>query len=431
MTSTGPIPLPTVGPNRRQETSALLASTVLRNVAQIVIIWLLATLTNPETVGRYALVLAIATPVFVVAQLGIRGIYLTHAQPIALRSYVLVQLAFLLAAGIITISAAAVFNPSLVLLALFVSGAKASDALAEPFSGVAQRFHRTSLVLVCSTLVAVVGSGALALTLILTSSLELATLAFAVISLLSTAIALAVPATRIARTRESNQAMLSLAGSWRFILAAGLPLGVSTGLLQLITSAPQYVLDQTMGAADVGRLAVLIYAYAVADLVAGTLSIAWIPHAQDDLRQRRGRRMPITGITLRAISRWSLIYIPLTVVGLAFVWFAYPFVFGEAYALTLDAAIPLGIAVLLLPAANFSTAATIVSNQYAHSLAFSIAAAVAGIGAALLLVPIAGIAGAIWAMAIGNAVRAIAAFLIVAFGESREARRRIVPESGS
>lgn len=425
--TTGPIPLPSDGPNRRAETSALLISTVLRNVVQIVIVWLLATLTDPETVGRYALVLAIATPAFVVAQLGVRGIYLTHAKPIALRSYVLVQLAFIAAAAIVTVGAAAIFNPSLALLALFVSGAKASDALAEPFSGVAQRFHRTSAILVCSALVAAVGGGVVALTLVSTGSVELATLAFAVVSLLSTAFALAVPAIRLARVGESQSGVLSFGASWKYIVAAGLPLGISTGLLQLVTSAPQYVVDQTSGAADVGRLAVLVYAYAVADLVAGTLSIAWIAHAQHDLSRARGT-MPITALTLRATARWTALYLPLSAIGVALVWVAYPIVFGTEYALTLDAAIPLGVAVLLLPAANFTTASAIIANKYAHTLSFSVSAAVAGVVAAFAFVPWLGIAGALWAMVVGNAVRAIIAFLVVARGERRASRAR--PDAG-
>lgn len=421
MSETGPIPLPSEGPNRRKETAALLVSTVLRNVVQIVIVWLLATLTNPEAVGRYALVLAIATPVFVVAQLGIRGIYLTHARAIALRSYVFVQLAFLIAATLVTVGAAAIFSPGLALLALFVSGAKASDALAEAFSGVAQRFHRTGLILTCSALVAVLGGAAVALLLLTTGSVELATLGFAAVSLVCTALALAVPAVGLARSGEAAQRLLSLGDSWRYIVAAGLPLGLSTGLLQLVTSAPQYVLDQTAGSADVGRLAVLVYAYAVADLVAGTLGIAWIAHAQHDLRVMPTASMPITTITLRATLRWTAIYIPLAALGVAVVWVAYPFVFGAAYGIDWASAVPLAVAVLLLPAANFTTASTIIANQYAHSLAFSGAAAVAGIGAALALVPAFGIPGALWAMAIGNVVRAGTAFLVVAIGERRRA----------
>ncbi|WP_035880201.1 hypothetical protein, partial [Cryobacterium sp. MLB-32] len=68
-------------------TTWLLSATVLRNVGLIVILIMLARLTNSETVGQYAIALAITTPIFVMGQLGLKNVYLTMHRDFRFRSY--------------------------------------------------------------------------------------------------------------------------------------------------------------------------------------------------------------------------------------------------------------------------------------------------------------------------------------------------------
>ena len=163
----------------------------------------------------------------------------------------------------------------------------------------------------------------------------------------------------------------------------------------------------------------LVYAYAVADVVAGTITLTWIRRAQRELPRRVGRSLPLTRITTAAAFSWTAIFFPLTAIGMLIVWFVFPVLFGSDYALTWEQAVALAITIVLLPLPNFFGISTLVSNQYVHSLVFSVAASLASVIASLLLVTPFGIAGAVWAIAIANAVRAIAAFAVLAIGERR------------
>lgn len=395
-------------------TAHLLAAQFLRNLGPLVILLLLARLTDPETVGTYSLALAIVTPFFVFAQLGMRIVTLTLQPEASFRRYTIVQSVALGLALITAILFGAIGTPQLTLVVLLAALMKVADAYSDFLSGPLQRHGRSKTVFTASLFAAIVVSLIAALVLYLTNDLVPTLLALAVSSLLTCYLLLFRPAQNVSHAAESLIPPPTAEGSReiRRIVLAGLPLGVAMSLMSLISTVPQYVVTASFGPAETARLAVLLYIFALADIVTGVVSQTWIPHAQQQLRQVPPRPS-VLAISGRATMRWTLIYLPLTLVGLVLAAWLVPILFGSAYSLSLAEAVPLGLAILVLPSAHFMATAVSIQNAYFHALTLAIVSTVLSLATCLLLIPQLGIAGAFWALLVSVASRAAIAAIVL------------------
>lgn len=390
-----------------RNTSYLLAATIVRNLGPLAVLLALTQLTNPETVGKYSLALAMATPAFVLAQLNLRVVYLTLRPPEAARGYINVQSLSVSIAFVVVCVIGAVTDFSLILLFALVALSKALDAFVDMLSGPLQAADRADRVLAGSGIVAGAAVLASVSALVPTRSVEIAVAAMVI----ATAAGLWVGFVRPVRTLERDEGRwhrVSGAARWR-IARAGIPLGLSMTVISLISTFPQYVITAIEGHAATGRFAVLLYIYALGDLATGAISQAWIPH---------GRRQLTSSSLVRAlgapIARWTAGFVPLVVVGLGAAWLVFPRVFGSAYELTPSESFPIGVALLLLPAAHFTTVAVSIQNRYNLNVVLGVAALATSVVLCVVLIPRVGIAGGFWALAGALAVRAIVAFVLVA-----------------
>lgn len=406
--------------NTAKSTGFLLGAQFLRNLGPLLILFLLARLTDPETVGVYSLALAIVTPFFVLAQLGMRTVTLTLQPEASFRNYTVVQSAALVLALIAAVVFSAIGTPQLALVVLLAAVLKIADAYSDFLSGPLQRHGRSVTVFTASLIAAVAVSLAAAIVLYLTRDLVPTLTALAGTSLVAAYLCLFRPAHRVSRAIESAEPRRDhrLPAEMRRIVAAGLPLGVAMSLMSLISTVPQYVVTASAGEAETARLAVLLYVYALADIVTGVLSQAWIPHAQAQLR-KLSARSPILVVSTRGAALWTLVYVPVTVVGLILAEWLLPIVFGAPYTLSLGEAIPLGIAIVLLPSAHFMATAVAIQNDYLHALTLAVGSTVLSLATCLILIPQIGIAGAFWALVVAVAARAVIAVAILAVRAGR------------
>ncbi|MGX5695898.1 lipopolysaccharide biosynthesis protein [Agromyces soli] len=414
-------PPPTTGSSTARATLHLLGAQFLRNLGPLLILLLLARLTDPETVGIYSLSLAIVTPFFVFAQLGMRTVTLTLRPEASFRNYVLVQSSALALALVAAVLFCAVGTPQLTLVVLLAAFMKVADAYSDFLSGPLQRHGRTFTVFIASLVAATVVSLIAAIVVALTRQLVPTLLALATTSLFTCYLLLFRPARSVSREAQSTTVLAPSSREIRRIFWAGLPLGISMSLMSLISTVPQYVVTASFGAAETARLAVLLYVFALADIVTGVVSQAWIPHAQEQL-YRESPRASVLTVSRRALVKWTLIYIPVTIGGLFVAAWLVPIVFGHAYTLSLAEAVPLGLAIIVLPSAHFMATAVAIKNAYVHTLTLAIGSTVLSLGACLVLIPQLGIAGAFWALFVAVASRAIIATSVLALHE-RSGRR--------
>lgn len=396
-------------------TAWLLSATVLRNVGLIVILIMLARLTDAETVGQYAIALAITTPIFVMGQLGLKNVYLTMRRDLRFRSYLAIQIVMAFLAILVSIGVGFVFNRDLLATVALVAIIKLADTLSEFFSAPLQKYHAAPRIFWAYLVSAVLGSAVTGAALVMTESLNIALAGLASTSLFVAFVLMLLPARLLATRHEKTaHSTLTLRADRLFILRAGLPMGVAGAILALVSSLPQYFLAKDHGASAVGYFVVLLYVFAIVDIFSGTLTQAWIPRARESLQATRvDNRFHFLISVLKTTAWWTLALAPLAVLGLWIMSMVLPIVFGPSYTLSFEEAIPLAFGILVLPATHFGGTAVAVQNFYVHGITLSIASATISLLACIALVPSFGTTGALWAISLAYASRGIMALVIL------------------
>lgn len=422
MSSASPSAPAVIGP-----TVWLVLGNIFRNLGLLAILISLTWLTDAAAVGRYAFALALTTPTFAFAFLGLRGVYLTHRRATRFGVYLIVQLLAIAGATAVSLVVAWIVDPSLVVPVLLVAIIKSADTVSDLCIGPLQRAGSSVLAFWGFLASAAAGAVAVVIALRLTSSLEIALGAIAIVSI-AVAIAFFVfPAVRVAPRVEGS----ILTDGVGLVLRAGLPSGVALFLLALVPTVPQYFLAGSQGEVVVGHFAVVLYLFAAADLVVGTVSQAWLPRGRHEFQGLSGEPRAFASAVLRVSGRWTAALLPVTVGGLLLAGWLYPLVF-PGYRVEFDTALPIAVAIMALPTLYFSTAAIAVRNLYVHNLTLGSVSAAVSVAACAVLVPAFALEGALWATAIAVTARAIAAVIVLRAATQRPVgsgqRREVVGE---
>lgn len=399
----------------------LLGANLARNLGLIVITILLARYTAPAVVGQYALALAIATPVFVFAQLGLKGVYLTHSSQIQFRAYVRVQVIASLIALLLVCFVALVFMPKLLLVIFLVGTVKTVDTLADLFTGPLQSHDSTRIIFWGVTASALVSSLAAGLTLHFSRSLELTLCSLTLASAVTSIFTVCIPALQIIH-REEATARIELGSGVIEVLRAGLPAGLGGAVLALTASAPQYFLAACWTNEDVAHYAIFFYIVMIADILVSTVSQGWIRKAREHNSSKSAANKGFLGYTMVVSGVWTAIMLPVSLVGLGASYLLIPVVFGSEYALRMSVLIPIFIVIMLMPLLNFSNIAVIVRNLYRHAFTLSGSSAVASVALGALLIPPFGVSGAFWTYCLAAAARAVPAIWLLHKDEKRVPR---------
>lgn len=400
-----------------QTTSWLLASNIIRNLASIAIVILLARLTDSKTLGDYALALAMTTPIFAFLQFGLKGVYLTLKTKTRFNSFLFVQTTSMVLAIFVSCGVAAISSSQLLLSVFLVSLIKTNDAFSELFSGPLQKYGKPDLIFWAYSASAVLGTSIVAAFLALGFSLNMTLGALAITSITTTLILLFRQSTKlgntqisalISRNNTSNKELL-------FILKAGLPTGIAASILSLVVTIPQYQVAASAGTSDVGYLAVMLYGLAIVDIFLGTLTQAWIPRAQDLLHISNSDEMAFGKGLMKSVFLWTGLMVPAAVLGVYLMALIFPPLLGAEFGMSLEIAIPLCVAIVLSPAQHFAGVGLVVKNYYFRSVIPSGLAAFTAALCGYVFVTVLGLSsqGALWAIAFALAVRGSTTLLMV------------------
>lgn len=398
-------------------TSWLLASNIVRNLAAIAVVILLARLTNSKILGDYALALAVTTPVFAFLQFGLKGVYLTLKHGVTYKSFLLIQALSMVLAIVFSIVIAIFISPQLLLTIFLVSLIKSNDAFGELFSGPLQKYGKPNLIFWGYSSTALFGTASVAVLLSLGMNLNIALSALAVVSIAVTLSLMARKSIFLANSRVPTiqQIKLSKRSQLVLILKAGLPTGLAASVLSLVITIPQYQVAVSSGTSAVGYLAVMLYGLAIVDIFLGTLTQAWIPRAQELLHISQSDKKAFGKGIVQSIILWSALMIPAATLGVFLMSILFPPLLGKEFSMTIGIAVPLCVAIVLSPAQHFAGVGLVVKNYYFRSIIPSVLAAITATVFGFIFVMTMGLSaqGALWAIAIALAVRGSSTLFMV------------------
>ncbi|EPR77544.1 Heteropolysaccharide repeat unit export protein [Leifsonia rubra CMS 76R] len=393
----------------------VLVGTVSVAVAQWYLVWLFAREGGASAVGAYSTVLAIATPIFVATQLGLRSVFVSIRNSHPWRTYVVLRVlgivTGMLLMLLITAVAPAGDATSPVLVAAMVA-IKSSDSLLDLYYSRFQK-ARQYAVLGLLGLINAVGTmvlGTLALTL--TGSVIAGVWASALVSACVALVAVVLV------TRGGSNAEYALPSNkyngagYAELVKAGVPLAVAQFLIALTTYVPVLLVELLGKSADVGVYAVASYLVIFANLVGSSVATVVLPSFALTLKQsgavhllKRASRL----VLLVAVP--GLVAIPCVVFfGTHFL----DFVYGPGYGLTPLELLLLALASLTAVPSSVYSSVLLALNNYRGVTNASAGAAVAVLITAasifgLGLPPVT--AGCI-ALFVGGAARCLGLFVI-------------------
>jgi O-antigen/teichoic acid export membrane protein len=280
---------------RRNTAWAFAGNTVYAGCQWVVFVMLVRALAV-EQAGAFAYATAITGPIFVLANVRLRILLTTGIEsPGGFSDYLNARLLTTAAAIAVSLGVGAVVLPHsawLNALAIMTMG-RACDAVSDLCHGLFQRemdMRSPAIGLAINGLFSVVLVGA---ALVLTSSLLLATTAYAVGSLIALS---AWDLPRAIRLQGGSTVTLpatarrpsAMKSAWRLI-TTGLPLGLSSAIGNVQANVPRYVIASFLGPAMLARFAAISYITLAGHLVVNATSQAALPMLAKDAQSPGSR----------------------------------------------------------------------------------------------------------------------------------------------
>ena len=402
---------------RRHGVALLVAASIARYSGQLAVFVVLTRTAGAADAGLYAVALATAAPVFLVADMGLKNLWLTLDHRLPFAHYEAVRLVSALAAVAVVTATAGILGGALALL-LAVSVQKASDASAELCSGALQSAGAYRSVLLGSSGAAAAQVGAAVVVGLATSEAALTVGASALAHALVTAGPVRVAARRAARRDPRPTTTVAVRDSVRRVVAAGVPAGAFLALAALVTTVPQYALGLAGHWVEAGTLSLLLYVVAAVQIVLSASAQAWLPTARQLLR---GPGLGPAAV-LVAASRWARGTVPSMALGLVAAHLLLGPLLGRPLDVGLATAVPLLVVAVVAPVVFAASAALSVHNRYVAASLAALAELGPTVALAAALVPGTGLVGALWSYASGVAAQAAALLVALLAGRRRSAR---------
>ncbi|TFY96887.1 lipopolysaccharide biosynthesis protein [Ramlibacter rhizophilus] len=365
------------------DASAVVAGSVATALSQLAIVWLFARMAGAEGVGSYVFALAVATPLFLALQLGMRNVYLAaHGGPplldyLALRTNLCVL-------GVLLLLMLGAWVPSGPRLDVVVPVAaiKFADSLLDMLFAKLQEDDEVGLM--GSVNVAKACAALVLVGLLCELTGNIATALWG--SFVASALALASVVAYLRRsTRLHRGPELPEQGGKLRILKKALPLGVSNSLSALQTHLPVLFLGAYGAVEDAGLYAAAVSFVTLANLVCAACQMAVLP--------RMVRMRAVTGDAGLARAAGRLGWLSLgcgAAAGLLVVAVgqgAITAFYGREFVVGRPLIVLVGLAVAIAPVFYVFSVVVLAQGRYRRTLAASVLATLttAGVGTVLAL----------------------------------------------
>lgn len=300
----------------------LLAGAIASAGAKWYLVWLAQAVGGPQELGTYGLLFAVATPAFVVAQLGLRTIFLSMRTAYPWRSYLAIR-AVGLAAGTAAILVFVSLSPTIpARLGIAVVVLKLCDSILDLEIAKVQYAGNIRGVGLLTLAGAILSIAFASLAIVVTSALWLAVLASALAALAISAITRKM-ATTLAYNPDTTESGIGA------ILGAALPVTGAQLLASLLLYIPTLYLGTTATLSDVGIFVGIAYVLTIADVVGSSISKLLIT----PLRHLQRESGP--AVMFRELNKWTAqVALAATGPAAALVLFgswAFQFVYGSQF----------------------------------------------------------------------------------------------------
>jgi O-antigen/teichoic acid export membrane protein len=376
----------------------------------------LAKLTGPELVGRYALALAVTAPVFMLTNLQLRGVQATDARrEYAFGHYLslrlaMTALALTLVAGLVLFGG---YRIEVAAVVLAVGLAKAVEAVSDVYFGYLQGRERMDVSARALILKGVLSLAAMAGAVILTGSVLWGALALAA----AWAAVFGVYVLRHAGTVAADDgAESSLRPLWHWRHMTGLawlalPLGLVMMLISLNTNIPRYFIENTLGEAGLGYFAAMASFQVAGTTVVGALGQAASPRLAQ--YYAAGRRPEFARLLARMVMMGAALGVAgvgaSLIVGRPLLMLLY----RPEYAERPDVFVWLMVAAGLSYVASFLGYGMTAARRFGPQLPLFAATVAVCATACALWVPRVGMVGAAWSLAAMAVVQSVGSSYIV------------------
>lgn len=387
----------------------LVGASVARYLAQFVLLLLILRTQSPRAAGLFVLAMAIATPLFRLAELGLRSIYVTHKREFGIPAYLILLSVSTLFAFITINGATLTFGWVPVTLMVLVALNKMAEVFLGFWGGPLQVRDLTTRILSVYVLNAVVTIAAAAVGLLIFDSLYLA--------LLGSLLASWWCVWMMGRDADLRSVREGSVGPFaRELARAGLPMGISVAMITLVSTVPQYGLGVNAGPPAAAEFAIAIYSIVAIEMFLHPVAQAWLT---DAVKQRSTGNVALARLIMATVRRWTSVLALCAAVIAPASYLVYPVLFGEQYALSVAEAAAIAAAIVLLPFEFIGIYGLSVVNRYATNISISAATVAVCLGTSVALIPRFEVVGALWAFCSAIAARGLLALMVL----SRELRR--------
>ncbi|MGW4462112.1 lipopolysaccharide biosynthesis protein [Micromonospora sp. NPDC004704] len=379
---------------------------LVASLAQWVVIVVLARYGNPAMVGQYALGLAVAAPVLLVASLALRTVQVTDARSrFGFDDYLRLRVLGMVAATVvIAVIAAFVGSGGAVVVVVLVGVAKALDGVGDIYLGLFQRHGRMRSISLSMILNGVATVLAVTTLLLLTGSVAWAVLGSVAGSALG-AIGYCVVTARPLRRHAvpvpdddsrgaDGDARRGAVGRLASLAALALPLGIASGLASFTINLPRYLVGHELGTAALGIFAAIGYVVLAANAIFAAVAQTMLPRMSNLYADGQ-----VTALT-RLVNRLVLATLGIggLAVGVAAMLGrpALDAVYGAEYARHASVLTLLTVVAALSGAVFVVGTALSALHRYGNQFTASVATLLLTVVAAYVLIPRYGLDGAAW-----------------------------------
>jgi O-antigen/teichoic acid export membrane protein len=375
-----PVERSAAGARRPLGPGLVLVGNAGRAVAQWVLVWMFALGGGAGAVGEYSYALAVATPVFLFLQLGLRNVYLTWtARPPFTLFLDLRVLCSLAAAAVVLGSSAFPWGPVLAVAAP-VAVFKVADAVLDIFLGrlqEAQRLHRLAGVMTVGAVVQVLAAVA---AYVVTGDVAAALWAAALGPLVATG------AAGVTRADVARRGVTRTDGrdSLRRLVVTAAPLGLTDLLTALLTYVPVLTLGLSASAVSVGLFTAATTFVTLAFLVLSGVQMAVLGSFAAQIR--RDGAAAVIGRAARLTGWWSAASFVAAVLVMLVGPDVLGWLYGAEFAIPVDQLWPVAATVALSPLLTVSGLVLMTLSAYRLQLVGALASVMVMVVLAVLAV---------------------------------------------
>ena len=409
---------------RRNTAWAFAGNSVYAGCQWIVFVLLVKAL-KVEDAGAFAYATAVTGPIFVLANVRLRVLLATGIEsPGGFSDYLNARLLTTAAAVSMSLVIGVAVSPqvgSFSVLAIMALG-RACDAVSDLCHGLFQREMDMRSAAIGLSFNGLLSVALVGLTLVVSSSLWLATAAYASGSLIALS-AWDLPRAARLQHRGSPVALAdgarrcsAMRSAWRLI-TTGLPLGLSSAIGSVQTNVPRYVIASYLGPAMLARFAAISYITMVGHLVVNATSQAALPILARDAQTSDSRyRKQLGSLVAGTIVLGALLLIAASVFGRP----ALAFVYGKEYPDYASVLFWLVVATVVTFASVFLGTGTSARHRFGPPFLISTTSLVCVAASTAPLVSRYGLEGAAWALVAGAIVE-FSAYVILTFRDLKGA----------